>query len=66
MSNHDEHAIRERLAGLFARASLDLGAGDLDKVMALVMENQASAERVRRLVGRYDEPGFGFPARRRD
>lgn len=57
--------IRARLADLFAAADLAIGDDDLDRMVALVEENLAAGERVRRLVERYDEPAFGLPGRRR-
>jgi F420-0:gamma-glutamyl ligase len=65
MADEDEVAISARLAELFARAGLDVGDADREKVAALVKENEASARRLREGLERYSEPAFGLPSRRR-
>jgi len=60
-----QEAIRQCLSELFAEAKLKVSDKDLNRMVAMVIENQAAGERVRRLVARYDEPAFGFPSRRR-
>lgn len=65
MTDQGQGAIRERLADLFAEAGLTLKDEAMDRMVALVAENQAAGARVRRLLGRYDEPAFAFSVRRR-
>ncbi len=65
MTDQGQGAIRERLADLFDEVGLTLDDQAMDRMVALVAENRAAGARVRRLVGRYDEPAFGLPARRR-
>jgi hypothetical protein len=65
MTDQGQGAIRERLTDLFAEAGLALDDEAMDRMVALVAENRAAGARVRRLLGRYDEPAFGFPSRRR-
>lgn len=60
-----QEAIRQSLTELFAQADLRVSETDMNRMVAMVIENQAAGERVRRLIGRYDEPAFGFPSRRR-
>lgn len=60
-----QEAIRQCLTELFAEADLSVSDKDLNRMVAMVIENQAAGARVRRLVARYDEPAFGFPSRRR-
>ena len=65
MTDQGQGAIRERLAELFAEAGLTLDDEAMDRMVALVAENRAAGARVRRLVGRYDEPAFALGPRRR-
>ncbi len=65
MTDQDQEKIRERLAALFLKAGLSIDAAAMDRVAALVAENEASGARVRKMVARYQEPAFGLPARRR-
>ncbi len=65
MTDQGQGAIRERLADLFAEAGLTLDDEAMDRMVALVAENRAAGVRVRRMLGRYDEPAFGLPVRRR-
>ena len=65
MDGDDAELIRRRLAALFEAARLPISESDLDRMVAVVGENQASARRVRELNARYDEPAFGLPDRRR-
>ena len=65
MTDQGPDEIKDRLAALFTEAGLSIDSPAMDRIVGLVMENQASAARVRRLVGRYQEPAFGLPARRR-
>ncbi|MDH3242346.1 MAG: hypothetical protein OEO83_16960 [Alphaproteobacteria bacterium] len=65
MTEQSQDAIRKELACLFAEAQLTVSDAEMDRMVGLVAENRAAGERVRRLLGRYDEPAFGFPSRRR-
>lgn len=65
MSDQGRKAIRQRLTDLFTEANLNVGDADMDRMVSLVMENQAAGARVRKLFKRYDEPAFGLPSRRR-
>ena len=65
MTDQGQGAIRERLADLFAEAGLTLDDEAMDRMVDLVAENREAGARVRAMFGRYDEPAFGLPARRR-
>ncbi len=64
-SASDQDTTAQRLKSLLARAGLTPSAEDMEKITALVIENQNSAARVRGMFSRYDEPANAFPARRR-
>jgi len=65
MTERRQDAIRKELADLFAAAGLAVNDAEMDRMVGLVAENRAAGDRVRKLLGRYDEPAFGFPSRRR-
>ncbi len=65
MTGRSEATIRKELGDLFARAALTVSDADMDRMVALVLENSAAGERLRGLIARYDEPAFGLPSRRR-
>ena len=64
MTRRTDAERRAELRRLFAAARLDVAEEDLERIVALVRENDASATRVASGLARYSEPAFGFPARR--